>query len=453
MLQNLITCIIIGVNTYFSHAFVTMAVPIRHKYLYPATATLAIQLVWLYNFCVRETPSVALANANLLIGVFILLCYAPSDQKLRSLLAHAGLMVTQLTIGLVLSVLMVPFGKLTGIDPIRLTTHTDPLYPYACLNCTVWCVIGMYFCGRLLRKHLPVFGEEKYVVWLAVIPFSQLLAAVLIWSIYFDGFRFKGIGAGILLCFVFFLAADVICVIIIRKMREVTILETNYRHAKRHLEDQVAYYQEMQKNILAVNQTRHDLNNQLQAAYYLLEHGDREDVRKQLDLLRGQISRKVGAHYCENLIVDAVLTEKAQKCADAGISLSICALLPGDLPIETAHLCSIFSNLLDNSIHAVEQLPQPQQKISLYTDIQKGVLMVRCVNPAEKPRKKVSRDPMRLHGLGLDILKQIAAIYGGRLQTTWEDGRFTALIMLPLSPVKETAEPAGKAAEPVPSRS
>ena len=126
MLQNLITCVIIGVNTYFSHAFVSLAVPIRHKYLYPATATLAIQLVWLYNFCVRETPSIFLANSNLLIGVMILLFFAPSDQKLRSLLAHAGLMITQLAIGLILSVLLVPFGRLTGIDPIRLTTHTDP---------------------------------------------------------------------------------------------------------------------------------------------------------------------------------------------------------------------------------------------------------------------------------------------------------------------------------------
>lgn len=256
LIHNIITCIIIGINTYFSHAFATMAIPFRHKYLYPATATLAIQLVWFYNFCIRETPSILLANANLLIGILVLLLFAPREQRLRALLAHACLMAAQLTIGLVLSVLLVPFGRLTGIDPIRLTTHTDPLYPYACLNCTVWCVIGMYFCGRLLQKHLPVFKEPRYVFIMALVPFSQLLAAILIWSLYFDGFRFQGIRKSILLCFAFFIIADTVCVFMVRKMHAVTVLETNYQHAKVHLEDQVAYYQELQKNILAVNQIR-----------------------------------------------------------------------------------------------------------------------------------------------------------------------------------------------------
>ena len=58
--------------------------------------------------------------------------------------------------------------------------------------------------------------------------------------------------------------------------------------------------------------------------------------------------------------------------------------------------------------------------------------MIRCSNPADAPKKRKNDDPLRQHGLGLTILQQLAERYSGQLQTSYQDGRFYAELMLSL---------------------
>ena len=60
-------------------------------------------------------------------------------------------------------------------------------------------------------------------------------------------------------------------------------LHRQLQTAEQQLNVQTDYYRQLQENILAVNQIRHDLNNQLTAAYRLLDEGQNEQVRRQLE--------------------------------------------------------------------------------------------------------------------------------------------------------------------------
>lgn len=63
--------------------------------------------------------------------------------------------------------------------------------------------------------------------------------------------------------------------------------------------------------------------------------------------------------------MDAVLSDKAMLCREKGVALTISTELPAELPIESTHLCSIFSNLLDNSIQGVLNSDTAQKQIEL----------------------------------------------------------------------------------------
>lgn len=137
--------------------------------------------------------------------------------------------------------------------------------------------------------------------------------------------------------------------------------------------------------------------------------------------------------YCGNLVVDAVLAEKCAECAAKGIGTRIQARLPKELPIDNAHLCSVFSNLLDNSISGSLESGADAPEICLDAFIKAGCMVVRCSNPAKKPaRAKRELSPLRSHGLGLDILRQIAASYDGKLDTGYADGVYTTSLILNL---------------------
>ena len=253
------------------------------------------------------------------------------------------------------------------------------------------------------------------MLWFLAIPASQLVLVNLVLRLASQGGApgepSGSLMAGILLT----VAADVACLLAYRKFYRMQVLQSQVRQAEHQLAVQTAYYRDLQSRILAVNQIRHDLNNQLTAAYCLLDQGHTGEVRQQLDLLRDSIRERVGASYCENLMVDAVLKEKAEICRKKDIRLELSVFVPADISIESAHLCSAFSNLLDNSIQAVTE-PQAGP-IRLESDMKGEYLVIRCSNPAVSVTRKENRDLLREHGLGLGILERIAGEHGGSLRT------------------------------------
>ena len=102
------------------------------------------------------------------------------------------------------------------------------------------------------------------------------------------------------------------------------------------------------------------------------------------------------------------------------------------MPIENTHLCSIFSNLLDNSIQGVLNSDGAQKIIELQASVRGNCLMIRCANPAKKPLRNQRHDPLRTHGLGLGILNTIASKYNGTLNTEYLDGSFRTDLRIPL---------------------
>lgn len=309
---------------------------------------------------------------------------------------------------------------------------SDPhTFAYALMCLVAACVTGpaMYLSHLILKKLLNHRTLSHWLLLILPVPLSQSVLVNIILRLVPYSYQVKGIWTTMVLGILFSILADICFFIGIFKIRKADQLESQVRMAEEQLNTQTGYHRQLQDNILSVNQIRHDLNNQLQAAYYLLEQGESAQVRKQLDVLRESIREKVGPSYSSNLMVDAVLSEKALRCQELGIRLNVSTEIPSELPIENAHLCSAFSNLLDNSIQGALQSGSAQPYIDLRAVLQAGCLVIHCINPSVAGAKGKSADPLRSHGLGLDILDRLAKKYDGSLDASCHDGLFDVTLI------------------------
>lgn len=69
--------------------------------------------------------------------------------------------------------------------------------------------------------------------------------------------------------------------------------------------------------------------------------------------------------FCANAIVNVVLREKFAMCQENNIPYTYKIQIPQEVGIADYHLCSVFSNLLDNAIEASLAVPESDRRISV----------------------------------------------------------------------------------------
>ena len=377
------------------------------------------------------SPAVGIP-VNLVTGALLFVLtwkFAPGQYKGRSILLAASFYLVQMVCCQIVFLLFLHLGLSfeQTIDP------TAPLFPVMVLLATLLQLVTIPLLSFLIQRYIDFAAEGRFRFWLIALPILQFAAILILYLFRYVAGMQDSFSTAFSVCVSVVLLSDLLYLLVHRKYLFSKEAELKLQQAESQLQAQTTYFEQMQNNMLQVNQLRHDLNNQLQAAYYLLEKGESDAVRSQLDLLKHSIADRVGPRFCSNLMVDAVLSEKADLCRQSGVQLEVSVALPREINIPNAHLCSIYSNLLDNAIHGVLAQEDRTTPIRLQTDVQQGFLMIRCENPAHLPQNRRNDDPMRQHGLGLTILQQLAERYSGQLRTSCQDGLFKAELMLNLN--------------------
>lgn len=190
------------------------------------------------------------------------------------------------------------------------------------------------------------------------------------------------------------------------------------------LDQQKSYYDHILADQEDAAKIRHDIRNQLQTAYSLVDSGDSVAARAQLDEIRATVDS--AASYCENRVVNALLRVKADRFAAAGIAFDCRCRLPEGYPLRSTELCSLFSNILDNAYRAASLSPDASSAVSLTCSVQGDALTVRCINTC--PPKDTPSAPG--HGLGLEILRDLARQHNGEVETERDGTRFTTTVQL-----------------------
>ncbi len=430
MLNIIANYLPISLGAVFMYGLISKTVPIRHPKLYFWVLYCWAMGFWVLNYAVFSNIAPTINILSVLGTCVLTFLFAEPQYRFWAVLCRGVYELAFYISSFLLLLIVMPLLTAYGIPEEELLDHGN--FGYAVMSF----LTNIISCGLiyLFYKGLNMIRlKQKLSPWLLLllaVPCSQyvLLNIALQWIA--EGTYSHSlfpIAAGVVFCVI----ADVGLMIGVKKIRKSKQLEAHVQLVQAQLDTQVNYYRDLQDSILSVNQIRHDLTNQLQAAYYLLDKGASEEVRRQLDVIRENLHNRIGSCYCANLMIDAVIRDKAALCREKGIRIEITTELPSALPIENAHLCSLFSNILDNAIQGVQESGTTDKYITLHSTVYQSFLTVHCENPAVAPKKtRKKQELLRPHGLGLDILRQLAKRYNGSLTTNWENGIFETVAIL-----------------------
>lgn len=158
---------------------------------------------------------------------------------------------------------------------------------------------------------------------------------------------------------------------------------------------------------------------------------DKVELQKEPSALRNvlkEMQKRKRSRYCDNELVNTVLEEKLRKCREFQISVLVQVEVPKVLEIKSSHLCSVWTNLLDNGIQACKSLSPARRWIHIQSKKQGDYLYIRVSNSTSGDYLKRPAAPG--HGLGKQILARLAAQYQGEYWTKVSDETYIAAVVL-----------------------
>ena len=217
----------------------------------------------------------------------------------------------------------------------------------------------------------------------------------------------------------------------IRKQKEFVRAEI----LKSQMYNQDSRKKELKKELEKANETKRYILENVGRAAVFLEEKQGENAREQLQGIVDTIAVKY--MYSNNKIADALLSQKAKICDEYGIQLSCRLDFPDNMPVDNARLCIVLSNLLDNAIRACRELKPDTGKeykpfISLNVNEQFGYLVIRQENSFNGIVENRRSGAFSEHGLGMEIIKNIADELKGELVTEHDDKVFVTSVGVPL---------------------
>ncbi len=202
------------------------------------------------------------------------------------------------------------------------------------------------------------------------------------------------------------------------------------------------YFEEINNRYSEMRMLKHDINNHLSAMSLLLKEGRTEEAQKYLQEITNDLESTMPVARTGIHALDMILWNKISLAKEKSITIQpdIDGILTG-LQISDYELCSLLGNLLDNSIEAVQKLPEESRTISLRIGRQLDMLCIFCENPFATIQKEGNRfitlkADHQNHGLGLRQVKHIAHKYNGTVDIKTDDNIFSVSVLLTTSTSK-----------------
>ncbi len=183
---------------------------------------------------------------------------------------------------------------------------------------------------------------------------------------------------------------------------------------------------------------RHDFLNHLQVVYSLLEMKEYRDATDYLDKVYGEIRSVSTVLRTQSTAVNALLKVKAGACEERGVDLrmDIRSALE-QLPMPSWELCRVLANLLDNALDALKGTPAPYIRLSITEDLRSFTFEVANNGPAIDLglRESIFEAGVTTkgegHGMGLSIVRQTLAPYGGSIRCASDAAETAFTVVLP----------------------
>lgn len=198
------------------------------------------------------------------------------------------------------------------------------------------------------------------------------------------------------------------------------------------------YYEMSVENDKKLTAIRHDIANHIQTVSSLLKNGENRRGLEYVDELKSRYELVDQMLYCNNPVVNVILTNKKREAEERNIETHIHVKDALDqLPITDFDLSTVVCNLLDNAIGGCIESEQSHPRMVVEILKKNHHLVIRVLNSCKSTMQFESTDRLlttknnnRLHGVGMPIIANIAKEYRGDFIVSAQNGIFTATVVM-----------------------
>lgn len=197
-----------------------------------------------------------------------------------------------------------------------------------------------------------------------------------------------------------------------------------------YMQAQRREYEDMCAKMEAGRVYRHDMRHHLVVLENLAKDGDNPQIVEYIGKLRGQLSATQRKAYCENPVVNAVLSEYIQE-AEAYCPVEVKISIPGELQYDEMDICAVLANALENAKNECMKIEEPEKRhIKIMAKLMKEWKFIFCVENSCRGPIQFGHDGLPAgkacegHGIGMKSIDAIVKKYSGMLQCECKDGVF-----------------------------
>lgn len=180
---------------------------------------------------------------------------------------------------------------------------------------------------------------------------------------------------------------------------------------------------------------QHDMRHHLLMVDGFLSAGNSEKAQDYIEKILTDVSSITPRRYCQNETVNLLCSSFQKRAEGLGISLTIQAQLPNQLPMPETAFCAVLSNGLDNALHGASGLDAGQKWVELFCGIRMNKLLIEIKNPYSGTVTMSNEIPVSSqegHGYGCKSIRAITETHHGICMFEPKDGIFTLRVMIPV---------------------
>lgn len=267
---------------------------------------------------------------------------------------------------------------------------------------------------RFINKSMPILISATAIgFFLTLVALGDAaerldLRKYYLWEIFLKG----GAGAGVGILGAFAIYAK----------RINNQLEESLEQEKRFYDIQMEYYQKMLDKEEDTRRYRHDISNHLICLDTLLQEENMAEAKEYVVQMQNSlihIQNKI--YHTGNAILDAITNFHLSRLSER-IEVKIVGNVEDNIDIQSAHLCTVYGNLLQN---AVEEVMQAKDKGFIHIQFRNGrdyfsieienSLFRKVEFDNQKERLRTLKKDKKNHGFGLRNAEEVMTKLGGKL--------------------------------------
>lgn len=221
------------------------------------------------------------------------------------------------------------------------------------------------------------------------------------------------------------IVADVLLLFLLLRQQSMYEMEVKLAEVEKAWQVEQNHYHDIEARREELAKIRHDISEQFIVMQELLHQENYEKVIEMLYTLREYVASTKEYVYCGDPVVNAIMAENERECRKKNVQLIYNLEIMEPLNINPVVLCSIFSNLMRNSLAAAEEVEDKSKAvIEIKAAIKGDYLIVKVDNTFSAKKKK---DKKR-KGYGLEILRTMVEKYHGQMDVVIENDKYSTRI-------------------------